>query len=660
MKKLVAAILTIAMIMTVGTSALAGTFDEFWDFEQEDGTYAYAFPRLKISMDGFWYQNTRVVVGEGGATASFYHKGSYNAFAEEGMVGGLLFTIGASVNTDFQDLPSYTYLGFDEEEMMNYYAELPTDYQAYMGDEAIRAEYDALWSDVKTVLAGVQIAGSAAAEEPRDTVEEAQPRSDFDGDYDYLISSGTATITGYSGDAAEIALPSEIDGCPVVGIEAEAFSYQKFKAVTIPDSIRVIGERAFEYCEISDSLRLPEGVTISRDAFSYAELPAVLVIPARASVEARAFSYCEGMERVCLDPNVTLEGRAFGYCDDLRQLVCAQGCRLEARAFEYCEEMETVLLCGDVQAEEASFSYCGEMKLSTGGEYEALKQSALDGSLGDNEHASAADLQRMFRALFTGNWGENKNVSPEETQLEIIGSPAILDGVTLTLERASAVKDQNGFTYKLAGSLENNSDEGISQVIYTIALIDEAGEEFRSFGLVYDGEDGVLPPHGSIEFDHDDISWGKQSVPAAVRVEISTVMTETELPPARLPRTGEFLYQALGNEKLANIQAEPPVELSFHVDQGGYGRTATFKEGEALDRALELFRAIRIGEETNEWVSDNYNWIWLTWEDGSQLYISLNLSNLEYYVHSTPHMYELDQLGAFWSYCEDYLEEDSD
>ncbi len=249
----------------------------------------------------------------------------------------------------------------------------------------------------------------------------------------------------------------------------------------------------------------------------------------------------------------------------------------------------------------------------------------------------------------------------EERALEIIGCPATLDGVTVTLEKATAVKNQKpeGFTYSFTGALENNSDEGIMQVIYTFSLIDENGEEFRSFGEVYDGMDSAMPPHSRIDFTHDGIKWGKQSVPAAVKIGIASVKTETELPPAHVPEPGEYLYQALGDEKLANIREEKPVELSFHVDQGGYGRTAAFRAGEALDRAIELFCAIRVGPESGEWVTDNYNWIAFTWRDGSHTGISLNLNNLEYFVHSTPHTCGLDNLDAFWSYCADYLEEDT-
>ena len=80
--------------------------------------------------------------------------------------------------------------------------------------------------------------------------------------------------------------------------------------------------------------------------------------------------------------------------------------------------------------------------------------------------------------------------------------------------------------------------------------------------------------------------------------------------------------------------------------------------GQLLDEALDLFCNIRIGEETGEMVTDNYNWISLTWKDGSKSSISLNLRNLEHYIHSEPHIFTLENLGDFWSFASDYLEED--
>ena len=732
MKKFLAAVFTFMMIAASGACVAAGSFDDYWDFELADGSYAYGFSRVLVTMDQDWYQNTRVVLGEGGGTASFFHKDSYNAYAEEGMTGGRLFTIGASVNHDFQNLPSFVYLGFDEEEAMNYYAALPTDYQAYIGDEEIRAEYDKLWSGVQDVLDGILIKGSekyralyedtepeaepeskaepapeaeseAEAEPESESVSEqnsgpeaepepgsesepesdpvpgseSEPESDpvpgpesgsesepgpepesesvpapevpstdqpESSDYEYLVNEdqGTVSIVKYKGNEEAVTIPSEIGGFPVKEIGPEAFRYQKLKSVSFPEGIDRIGENAFEYCVISDSLRLPENVVISEDAFSYAELPAVLVIPAGAEVEMCAFSYCDTIKSVLLGPGCVLRGRAFGYCRNLVKTIIADGSRLEAGAFEYCRSLTGVILCGTVDIEGKAFTNCGEIGMTEAeaGDYDSWLQSAADGSMEEELNAPKYTLGKRY--------------------LEIINSPAAVDGVLVMLDEAAAVQDPEtgAFEYSFRGSILNNLDEGIMQVIYTFALIDEAGEEFRSFSEVYDGQDTAIAAHTLIGFTHDGIRWGKQSVPAAVKVNISSVKTEAELPPANVPKKGEFLYQALGDEKLENIKEEPPVELSFHIDQGGYGRTATFTAGEALDQAVELLCGIQIGEESGEFVTDNYNWIWLKWEDGSSTGISLNLHNLEYNIHSSIHTYELEYLEEFWTYCAGYLKED--
>ena len=193
------------------------------------------------------------------------------------------------------------------------------------------------------------------------------------------------------------------------------------------------------------------------------------------------------------------------------------------------------------------------------------------------------------------------------------------------------------------------------QVRYAIAILDASGEKTHLFDFVYDGEDTAIQPQGMIYFDHDEFDWGERTDATAAKLYIMDVKTEDELPPAHVPKPGEYLYMALGDEKLANIKEEMPVELTLHVDRGGAASYAVFREGDAMQKAVDLFCAIQIGEETDEWVTDNYNGIWLTWEDGSQTCISLNLYNLECFVHSKIHLYDLNHLDAFWSYCEDYL-----
>ena len=476
----------------------------------------------------------------------------------------------------------------------------------------------------------------------------AEVKTVTSGDYEYRIDEDQKTITilKYAGDDKKLEIPSEIDGYAVTDIGDEAFSYQEFQSVTFPENVRSIGRQAFEYCTISDVLQFPENVVIMEDAFSYAKLPAVVTIPQGATTEKCAFSYCDTIESLLVEPGAKIKGRSFGYCDKMVLLICGDGCQLEEKAFEYCRDLEKVFFCGDVKTEEKTFSYDGdfEMTRKEADEYKALKKSALDGSLKKSLDASSDD---------------KKEEDKKEITLDIFDSPASTDGVTVTLNKATAKRtDTGGFDYSFSGTIENTTNQGIMQVVYTFALIDENGKEYRSFSEIYDGGDTAIASHEKIAFSHEGIRWGKQSVPAAVKIGIKAVKTEKDLPPAHVPKKGEYLYQALGDEKLSRIKEEPPVELGFHIDQGGYGRTATFKEGAELDKAVELFCKIKIGEETDEWVTDNYNWISFTWKDGTYTVIRLNLHNLEWFIHEIPRSWKLEQLSDFWSYASDYLVED--
>ena len=142
------AMLTLAFPMTAFAS---DGFEDFNDYMTEDGNYAYYFEcGINVKMPEDWYRNVLVKADQKFVT--FYHQASYDKYLEDGDdAGGKLLTIGCSVNTDFKDYPGYTYIGYDEEEAMNYYYAVPTDYQGYAEDEAVKSEYDRLYSELEEV-----------------------------------------------------------------------------------------------------------------------------------------------------------------------------------------------------------------------------------------------------------------------------------------------------------------------------------------------------------------------------------------------------------------------------------------------------------------------------------------------------------------------------
>ncbi|MDR2514337.1 MAG: hypothetical protein LBD02_03905 [Christensenellaceae bacterium] len=111
--------------------------------------------------------------------------------------------------------------------------------------------------------------------------------ADTFGDFE-AVSDGAGgwKITGYTGSGGLVVIPDELDGLPVTEIADLAF-YRSSPQVTanlvIPESVRVIGERAFD---ASDASGVPGGglvflsvtflqpdptlITIGKDIFSYA------------------------------------------------------------------------------------------------------------------------------------------------------------------------------------------------------------------------------------------------------------------------------------------------------------------------------------------------------------------------------------------------------
>ena len=439
MKKIMITLLSVSVALSFCTAVWAGPFKGFYDYQNQDGAYEYYFEPgenmqpVFVTMDKDWYRHTRVLLEDGGA--SFYHKGSYNAYAEEGMKGGWLFTIGACVNSDFQDLPRFEYIGFDDENAMNYYVELPTDYQAYTEDDGIRAEYDALWAGVKDVISQITIGVTSEKEKPGETEEmvsiggsdsndpdyvpETEARKIIEsGDYSYWVNDDgvSVTIVKYMADKDDTVakIPSEVDGYQVTEIGSQAFTYKKMKSVFIPDTVKTVGQRAFEYSIITDTLEIPEDIRLCTSSFSDTKLPSAITIPGKAEIEDSAFSYCDTIEQVEIGPESVVHGRAFGYCDKLEKVIIGEGSLLEARAFEYCETLREVVLCGPVEMKEDAFSYCGDIEFTQPGETEANQPES-------NNSADAGSFLTggMAGSQVAGGWTVTNSSEISEEELEV-------------------------------------------------------------------------------------------------------------------------------------------------------------------------------------------------------------------------------------------------
>ena len=115
-----------------------------------DGSLIYYFEEVAVTLPADWQGKVQIETTDNSAT--FYHKASHEKWQEKyGQEGGKLFTLSCTVNHDFQELPDFTYIGFSDQSVMNYFMIFPTDFQAYTDDPAIAAEFQQMNTEIDFV-----------------------------------------------------------------------------------------------------------------------------------------------------------------------------------------------------------------------------------------------------------------------------------------------------------------------------------------------------------------------------------------------------------------------------------------------------------------------------------------------------------------------------
>ena len=128
-------------------------------------------------------------------------------------------------------------------------------------------------------------------------------------------------------------------------IDTYAFAYCTHLAeVTIPESVKFIGERAFEGCEVLNDVTLPAGLT---------------------GIEPFTFFLCEWLDQITIPEKVERIGAgAFSGCSDLKTVELPTGLKcIEKEAFSSCYRLNAITIPGTVEEIHGSaFQSCSAMK----------------------------------------------------------------------------------------------------------------------------------------------------------------------------------------------------------------------------------------------------------------------------------------------------------
>lgn len=201
---------------------------------------------------------------------------------------------------------------------------------------------------------------------------------------------GTIIITRYKGKRTEIEVPARIGKEVVTAVGEYAFSpgaprlkseqhnfRRTITKVKLPDSIRSIGEGAFQECWEMSELNIPAGVVeIGKNAFSGCRRVTEFVVPETvkktgsgtfagclalqsvklpnglAEIGDYMFSNCPALREIKLPAAVRSIGKwAFARCASLEEIVIPEGVEeIDRQAFMECPALKTVVIPASVKS----------------------------------------------------------------------------------------------------------------------------------------------------------------------------------------------------------------------------------------------------------------------------------------------------------------------
>ena len=146
----------------------------------------------------------------------------------------------------------------------------------------------------------------------------------------------------------ELTLPNSVKS-----IGDGAFAYcSGLTELTLPNSVKSIGDGAFAYCSGLTELTLPNSVkSIGRYAFQGCSGMTELTLPNSVkSIGDRAFAYCSGFTELTLPNSVTSIGNcAFGGCSGLTELTLPNSITsIGDYAFAYCSDLSKITSLAEI------------------------------------------------------------------------------------------------------------------------------------------------------------------------------------------------------------------------------------------------------------------------------------------------------------------------
>ena len=191
-------------------------------------------------------------------------------------------------------------------------------------------------------------------------------------------------ITAYNGNAAQLGIPSTLEGLPVKAIGNGAFQNKTtIRNLVIPKGITEIGNDAFQGCRNMAAVTLPDTVKIIGDrAFDSCGLTTVSIPTGCTTIGEGAFSNCTQLKTIVLPKDMAnIPANMFLSCESLNPVTLPETIKsIGAQAFANCKALSTFNVPASVELIEFAgnvFEGCSKLNLGT---QVALKKLGYNGS----------------------------------------------------------------------------------------------------------------------------------------------------------------------------------------------------------------------------------------------------------------------------------------
>lgn len=181
---------------------------------------------------------------------------------------------------------------------------------------------------------------------PKEISEYMQKYGDF---YYMPLDDGSVEITAYRGQSSDIVIPDSINSKAVTKIGNHAFESNDYiNTVTIPDTVKYIGEYSFCFCSNLRNINFGANIRRIEDfAFRYCNnLETVIICDSVMSLGEYCFSDCTSLTEVDLGKDLNrLNRNAFSFCRNLKNINLGDSIiDIGWQAFENCNNIRSIYI----------------------------------------------------------------------------------------------------------------------------------------------------------------------------------------------------------------------------------------------------------------------------------------------------------------------------